>query len=380
MKKVLYLSLIFWCCCLFVNSVEASGANHPFSSTLWDDCVQNNTCIALCAYTNTEQPYPDTNPDYYNKFSSYIYYDLEDKNFYVTWYSQETDINTALHKQNIEHKYVFIEKSVKDILLNNGKCPTYSYVDISGLASEVCFSDSENYCTEEAANLGTKFKGSSEIKYNYENNILSYYENWAFGDIPCSEFSIDKLSDKINQDFQKNFLFGYEIPNFIENSTVYENIEETVINSSHEYKTKCSDEIKNDTTLTEEEKTQKLENLNFTDADVKNEVENSFKQNVPSVSGDKDDTCTGILTAEMTKVVKNILTFIQYLGPVLIILFTSFDFIKASLSGDQSELKKASSRFVKRLIAAVLLFFISIIVSVLFDLAGITVPDDCLLK
>lgn len=89
--------------------------------------------------------------------------------------------------------------------------------------------------------------------------------------------------------------------------------------------------------------------------------------------------CNALLTPEVQELVRNILNLIKYAGPILVVVLTIFDLIKAALSGDAGELKKVSGRFIKRVIAAVLLFFIPIIIGLIFDFFNIT-SSSCILR
>lgn len=85
--------------------------------------------------------------------------------------------------------------------------------------------------------------------------------------------------------------------------------------------------------------------------------------------------------------VQKIFDIIMFLGPVLLIVYGTLDFAKASLSGDESALRKAGSNFGKRVLALVLLilipFIVSAILQVAFD-AGVfgeglsEIPDVCI--
>lgn len=68
--------------------------------------------------------------------------------------------------------------------------------------------------------------------------------------------------------------------------------------------------------------------------------------------------CEGILGEGLLNDIKTVLTWIRIAVPIILIVLGSMDFIKAILSDDQQELKKATSRFVKRCVIAVAIFFI----------------------
>ena len=77
---------------------------------------------------------------------------------------------------------------------------------------------------------------------------------------------------------------------------------------------------------------------------------------------------------------QKLLNYIKILGPSIAIVLGSLDFIKAIVSSDEENMKKTQKRFVNRLIAAALLFFIHLIVELLLGLFGFTTNVTCGLK
>ena len=74
--------------------------------------------------------------------------------------------------------------------------------------------------------------------------------------------------------------------------------------------------------------------------------------------------------------ISNILRWIKYLLPVAVIVLAILDFIKAIGADKDDEMKKAQGRFVKRLIAAALVFIIPLIIEFILDKMGFGY-DDC---
>lgn len=77
---------------------------------------------------------------------------------------------------------------------------------------------------------------------------------------------------------------------------------------------------------------------------------------------------------------QKLLNYIKILGPSIAIVLGSLDFIKAIVSSDEENMKKTQKRFINRLIAAALLFFIPLIVELLLGLFGFTTNVTCGLK
>ena len=70
--------------------------------------------------------------------------------------------------------------------------------------------------------------------------------------------------------------------------------------------------------------------------------------------------------------VQKLLNYLKILGPTIAIVLGSLDMGKAIVTSDDESMKKAQNRFIKRIIAAALLFFIPLLTQVLLGLFGIT--------
>ncbi len=74
--------------------------------------------------------------------------------------------------------------------------------------------------------------------------------------------------------------------------------------------------------------------------------------------------------------IKNIMRWIKYLLPVVVIVFGIIDFIKAIASEKDDELKKAQGKFVKRLIIAAIAFLVPFIIEFVLDKMGF-ISESC---
>ena len=90
--------------------------------------------------------------------------------------------------------------------------------------------------------------------------------------------------------------------------------------------------------------------------------------NNSSSSNSDNDKCQGILTDEMIDILNRAIKYIRIAAPILLIVFGIVDFGKAVLSDDKDELKKATSKFTKRAIIVVIIFFVPLIVGFLIDI------------
>lgn len=70
--------------------------------------------------------------------------------------------------------------------------------------------------------------------------------------------------------------------------------------------------------------------------------------------------------------IANIVKWIKYIIPVAVMVLGILDFIKAISAGKDDEMKKAQGNFIKRLIAAALIFIIPLIIEFVLDKMGFT--------
>ncbi|MBQ3142496.1 MAG: hypothetical protein IJB82_03215 [Bacilli bacterium] len=86
-------------------------------------------------------------------------------------------------------------------------------------------------------------------------------------------------------------------------------------------------------------------------------------------------TCEELLTDNAKLFVKYAIVFIRIISPILMIVLSSFDFMKAISSKDDDELKKAFKRLETRGIILVLIMLLPTIINILSRLFGVF--DSC---
>lgn len=102
----------------------------------------------------------------------------------------------------------------------------------------------------------------------------------------------------------------------------------------------------------------------------KEKVSNTFLiaadacDNTPLGCVDKDTSVAWLL--------QKILDYIKILGPTIAVVLGSIDFAKAIIMSDEENMKKTEARFIKRMVAAAILFFIPMLVSILLEVVGLT--------
>ena len=79
-------------------------------------------------------------------------------------------------------------------------------------------------------------------------------------------------------------------------------------------------------------------------------------------------TCNGLLTVEAAELIEEVVGYVRIGVPILLIILCATDLSSVVLAGDDKAMKVATSKIVKRFIAAVAIFFVPLIVSVILSL------------
>ena len=100
-----------------------------------------------------------------------------------------------------------------------------------------------------------------------------------------------------------------------------------------------------------------------------------------SVSGQTEndtETCETLFGSDFLKFLNNnVFTIVRLAIPLLLILFTTFDFAKVVFIDDKDGIQKAGKRFGKRIVAAILVFLIPQILIWLADIIGADKVNEC---
>ena len=106
-------------------------------------------------------------------------------------------------------------------------------------------------------------------------------------------------------------------------------------------------------------------------------VENVSAADIVLASTNNQETCDYVLGPindknSLAHFLQDVFNLIKYAGPVLCIALSVIEFIKAIASQDKDALIKATQRTLKRLIYALILFFIPGLINFFFELLGWT--------
>lgn len=111
-------------------------------------------------------------------------------------------------------------------------------------------------------------------------------------------------------------------------------------------------------------------NLIVTDLMKRNEEKSicsNEKNQVKKIIKENEDKCGQIFDSTFNNFVNKVMLIFYIAGPILLILFGSLDFAKATVSSEADALKKASINFAKRLTATLLLFLTPTIINIILS-------------
>lgn len=87
------------------------------------------------------------------------------------------------------------------------------------------------------------------------------------------------------------------------------------------------------------------------------------------------NSCSDLFGSYLLEKINNVMNIIRITVPILLIIFGIVDFFKATFDNNEDEMKKDRERFIKRIIAAIIVFLVPIFVNLVLDVAN-TVWSD----
>ena len=107
------------------------------------------------------------------------------------------------------------------------------------------------------------------------------------------------------------------------------------------------------------------------------------RKEIPKILKDKSQnySCDDIITGDARDILNGIITLIRVAVPIILVAMGVYDLGSAVFAGDEDKMKKAQSRFVKRLIIAVAFFlipvFLRFILEIAYQIWGVVDPTLC---
>ncbi len=396
MKKKLLLSfIILFCIMIMPMGVEAADY-------IEDSCVDNDSCMVVCSYSTNHK----INNDVGEPRLITIYYNFKENNWKVIWnseaiYSEGFSPFYSINRKGFEPFTAVFSDDVKpDIYIPKShksdtfKCPANAYLDFSSLNAynELCFDNNGTWCTEDKSNVGTDFEKASTKVYDFSDEIETYFNLWYNGEVKNSltcdniyngtagDNIYDTLMTEFTTDMTNMFVFngasGDNIPEFVINSPGWNNASSTLENYVYDVTNSCRNAAEEDYRngdITEEERDRRLGLLDDYDENTENAADRHTDPRTNNATTDnwnKDIQCEDIFTDDPGSVgwmLNTIFNYIKIIGPILVVLLSSIDFIKAVVGTDEKAMKEAQSKLVIRLVAAVALFLIPTLVQLLLS-------------
>lgn len=325
--------------------------------------------------------------------------------------------------------YNQVDEHMKENSYDTFFCPKYAYINTTA-GDEVCFSERANACGNsnkfdgkaltlyfddyeknntpldnpfKKYGLRSNFLIITEDAVNIINNITDEEIRRTLNDKSTSSDeaadTLDKMVKKRLETELKSVFYKDNYPKFVENfvnniekynvgidisaiwndrlNTYQKRLEESVATAQKALQSVKQSGNKNGIEAAQnnlEEHENRLKKFEEMKVALVYQYQSKGKKNGAETANLKG--CKALLGGEgspVLELVNTILKFVRYAGPILMAAFTIIDLIKTAVSGEKDELKKVFQRFLKRFIAAVLLFFLKDIVNLimgLFEIGG----------
>ena len=93
----------------------------------------------------------------------------------------------------------------------------------------------------------------------------------------------------------------------------------------------------------------------------------NYKTQVDNIIAENKDNCGKIFDDDFSNFVNKVMLVFYIVGPILLIFFGTLDYAKAVVVSDPKELKRANQKFIRRIVATILLFLSPIIVNLILS-------------
>lgn len=381
-----------------VNADDFYDVDDFDTDYIFDSCVKDKTCMVVCNYaTSTPQVT--------------IYYDFVDKEWRVSWYSAGRG-GKMYDSKTGKHNHVFSDSGdaiyiPKKHTNNNFTCPNYAYQDESFTNShnEICFDNNGKWCKEDKSNFATDFKDSIDKKYDFNDELKTYFDLWYNNDVKSS-LSCNSIYSEENNEIAKNLLDRFkgdmantfvfngapaeQVPSFIINSSSWNYIASTIGDDVVEVANGCHSQTEQayaNGEISAEVYNDRINKIKKIIEVTETEIAIQLDPNKNEASTDywnQEIECEDIFEFDKEGSVgwmlQTIFDYIKVIGPVIVVLLSAIDFIKAVVGTDEKAMKEAQSKLIIRLVAALALFLIPTLIQLLLNFINVTLSDGCYLK
>lgn len=396
-KKVLVIMLVIGILALNIMTVNA---NEDIYDILGEQCVIKKTCMVVCTYGRAEAP------------DVMIFYDFVDKEWRVLHEAGDFGMHAGYIVKSGKYNHVFSKSGNPDIYIpkkhTNDKftCPNYGYRDLSFISggNEVCFDNNGKWCEEDKSNFGTDFSPYNKL-YDFNDELKNYFDLWYQNDVKSS-LSCDSIKNEENKEIAKNLIDRFksdmesmfvfngataeQLPSFVINSPSWNYVVSTISDDVVEVANDCqaqADQAYENGEISAEEYGNIINTVSELIQITETETELQLNPNINGATSEywnQQIECEDIFEFDKEGSVgwmlQTIFNYIKVLGPIIVVLLSSIDFIKAVVGTDEKAMKEAQSKLIIRLIAALALFLIPTLIQLLLSFINITLSDGCYVK
>lgn len=350
-----------------------------------------STYIKVCEYNHT---YGDNNE---SSQVLGIYYMPYNNSFYVLADNSNTSPVEYNDTENIFKSNSYIDNT-------NTICPTYGFYNHDWFSHhrKKCFSEDEKYCAANYNAGGINFNGTSEKIYDINDEITEFFRGYSYdfeiSDDPdiLSNYTFNRILSEVTSDMKDKLYDDFTVQNsfdseeglddvyqFIINATAYKTVANNTAQDIVDEIKRKKEEVAQDSSTTDDQK-DRLESsqaeLEGNAQDYEEEIVQSSKLNI-NINMPTEDNCDSYLGNKDVQgtpawYLKQLFNVIQYGAIVLCLVLTIVEFFKAATSQDDSAMKKAGQKTLKRIIITVILFVSPTIIEFILELLGIM--DTCM--
>ena len=387
--------------------------------------------VKICEYENHLQykNSKDSNENKLIKLKSAIYYSPNSDKYELIYqglkvdneiksYSIKSSDPIALIPRETLNKTKFKE------MIEAYQCPSYAYFDLPdalGAIGEPKFFDEP---TDEKFYLETKHKEKSWTitnairTFNFMseqekiiNTMLDKYLAVKFSVYPdksleenpfCNNLKnkredengiVTEYITEIETQIKKQLIQSYfihsdwqveDIPDFMLNTNAFDKVASVVNTKFNSAYDSCQKVIENDQSLSEEQRQEYIGNVSENINDLAEGLGNYANFRIKSIEKYKidwggEEGCEGFLGSRECPTGTNCepayyldltLNIMKYGAIILTFALSTMDFIKATINQYKDQLKKSTTTAVKRLIAAIVIFFLPILINFILSLLG----------
>lgn len=342
MKKIVYLISIFFVSFIFVNDVYAAEAKCVYKEF---NSLGEHLEITFDQKTGKKFDISCYDRDGYDCSSNYNISKLNDKNSFKV---SEPDDNvvyeclTSIYYSNISNVFDFSSTA-------------------SGSSNELKLNTSSSKYTKSTA---TKKSGDA-INCSYKVTSAGAESNATFVFSFTKDFK--KFDYKMTGNAGKSFDLRPDVSSFKEAfKKQYDSKKDcpNVYTVFYDYANRYTASMNKDN-LDDGSKTTN-DNINNTPATKKG---NSDISDLSDKSWSNEEGCTALKNGKTIEILRQILNYLQLAAVALLLVLGSLDFAGAVMSDKDDAMKQAGNKFIKRLIASVIVFLVPVLVNIVLFIA-----------